>query len=196
MNSPTRPTVDQGGKLRIVLVSQPIPRKQTEGAAAMGSALRDKTVLIIGRGSGIARAVALLARSEGARSSWLDETEPHSPKLRDIGDPGSCQDDRYHRRRFDRRARRPGRPGRSCGVHRVCSRPRKAGRPATSEPAAVVRHQGHRADHARQTLCVADQPGRLFRVVLGCACLQAQRRLSRRGHHQRRRRLPDPLARG
>ena len=33
----------------------------------MASALRDKTVLIIGRGSGIARAVTLLARSEGAR---------------------------------------------------------------------------------------------------------------------------------
>ena len=33
----------------------------------MGSALRDKTVLIIGRESGIARAVTLLARSEGAR---------------------------------------------------------------------------------------------------------------------------------
>jgi NAD(P)-dependent dehydrogenase (short-subunit alcohol dehydrogenase family) len=33
----------------------------------MGSALRDKTVLIIGRGSGIARAITLLARSEGAR---------------------------------------------------------------------------------------------------------------------------------
>ena len=33
----------------------------------MGSALPDKTVLIIGRGSGIARAVTLLARSEGAR---------------------------------------------------------------------------------------------------------------------------------
>ena len=32
----------------------------------MGSALRDRTVLVIGRGSGIARAVALLARSEGA----------------------------------------------------------------------------------------------------------------------------------
>jgi NAD(P)-dependent dehydrogenase (short-subunit alcohol dehydrogenase family) len=32
----------------------------------MGSALRDKTVLVVGRGSGIARAVAL-ARSEGAR---------------------------------------------------------------------------------------------------------------------------------
>jgi NAD(P)-dependent dehydrogenase (short-subunit alcohol dehydrogenase family) len=33
----------------------------------MGSALRDKTVLIVGRGGGIARAVTLLARSEGAR---------------------------------------------------------------------------------------------------------------------------------
>jgi NAD(P)-dependent dehydrogenase (short-subunit alcohol dehydrogenase family) len=33
----------------------------------MGRALRDKTVLIIGRGSGIARTVTLLARSEGAR---------------------------------------------------------------------------------------------------------------------------------
>ena len=33
----------------------------------MGNALRDKTVVVIGRGSGIARAVALLARSEGAR---------------------------------------------------------------------------------------------------------------------------------
>jgi NAD(P)-dependent dehydrogenase (short-subunit alcohol dehydrogenase family) len=33
----------------------------------MGSALRDKTVLVVGRGSGIARAVTLLARSEGAR---------------------------------------------------------------------------------------------------------------------------------
>jgi NAD(P)-dependent dehydrogenase (short-subunit alcohol dehydrogenase family) len=33
----------------------------------MGNALQDKTVLVIGRGSGIARAVALLAQSEGAR---------------------------------------------------------------------------------------------------------------------------------
>jgi NAD(P)-dependent dehydrogenase (short-subunit alcohol dehydrogenase family) len=33
----------------------------------MGSALRDKTVLAVGRGSGIARAVTLLARSAGAR---------------------------------------------------------------------------------------------------------------------------------
>jgi NAD(P)-dependent dehydrogenase (short-subunit alcohol dehydrogenase family) len=33
----------------------------------MGSALRDKTVLVVGRGSGIARAITLLARSEGAR---------------------------------------------------------------------------------------------------------------------------------
>jgi NAD(P)-dependent dehydrogenase (short-subunit alcohol dehydrogenase family) len=33
----------------------------------MDSALRDKTVLVVGRGSGIARAVTLLTRSEGAR---------------------------------------------------------------------------------------------------------------------------------
>jgi NAD(P)-dependent dehydrogenase (short-subunit alcohol dehydrogenase family) len=33
----------------------------------MGNALRDKTVLVVGRGSGIARAVALLAGEEGAR---------------------------------------------------------------------------------------------------------------------------------
>lgn len=33
----------------------------------MGNTLQDKTVVVVGRGSGIARAVALLARSEGAR---------------------------------------------------------------------------------------------------------------------------------
>jgi NAD(P)-dependent dehydrogenase (short-subunit alcohol dehydrogenase family) len=33
----------------------------------MGNALRDKTVVVVGRGSGIARAVALLTQSEGAR---------------------------------------------------------------------------------------------------------------------------------
>jgi NAD(P)-dependent dehydrogenase (short-subunit alcohol dehydrogenase family) len=33
----------------------------------MGNALQDKTVVVIGRGSGIARAVALLAHDEGAR---------------------------------------------------------------------------------------------------------------------------------
>ena len=33
----------------------------------MGNTLRDKTVLVVGRGSGIARAVTVLARSEGAR---------------------------------------------------------------------------------------------------------------------------------
>ncbi|HYY01631.1 MAG TPA: SDR family oxidoreductase [Mycobacterium sp.] len=33
----------------------------------MVNTLRDKTILVVGRGSGIARAVALLARSEGAR---------------------------------------------------------------------------------------------------------------------------------
>jgi NAD(P)-dependent dehydrogenase (short-subunit alcohol dehydrogenase family) len=33
----------------------------------MGNSLRDKTVVVVGRGSGIARAVALLTQSEGAR---------------------------------------------------------------------------------------------------------------------------------
>ncbi|OBI47265.1 SDR family oxidoreductase [Mycobacterium sp. E796] len=33
----------------------------------MGNALQDKTVVVVGRGSGIARAIALLAQSEGAR---------------------------------------------------------------------------------------------------------------------------------
>jgi NAD(P)-dependent dehydrogenase (short-subunit alcohol dehydrogenase family) len=33
----------------------------------MGNTLQDKTVVVVGRGSGIARAVTLLARSEGAR---------------------------------------------------------------------------------------------------------------------------------
>lgn len=33
----------------------------------MGASLQDKTVVVVGRGSGIARAVTLLARSEGAR---------------------------------------------------------------------------------------------------------------------------------
>lgn len=33
----------------------------------MANALQDKKILVVGRGSGIARAVALLARSEGAR---------------------------------------------------------------------------------------------------------------------------------
>jgi len=33
----------------------------------MANALQDRTILVVGRGSGIARAVTLLARSEGAR---------------------------------------------------------------------------------------------------------------------------------
>jgi hypothetical protein len=55
----------------------------------MGSALRDKTVLIIGRGSGIARAVTLLARSEGARVvvAGRDRTKL-ADAYADLGDPG------------------------------------------------------------------------------------------------------------
>jgi len=55
----------------------------------MGSALRDKTVLIIGRGSKIARAVTLLARSEGARVvvAGRDRTKL-ADAYADLGDSG------------------------------------------------------------------------------------------------------------
>jgi NAD(P)-dependent dehydrogenase (short-subunit alcohol dehydrogenase family) len=43
------------------------PAWQIEGVAVMGNALQHKTVVVVGRGSGIARAVKLPARSEGAR---------------------------------------------------------------------------------------------------------------------------------
>jgi NAD(P)-dependent dehydrogenase (short-subunit alcohol dehydrogenase family) len=40
---------------------------RTIGVSAMGNTLLDKTVVLVGRGSGIARAITLLAQSEGAR---------------------------------------------------------------------------------------------------------------------------------
>ena len=52
----------------------------------MGSALQDKTVLVVGRGSGIARAITLLARSQGARVVVAGRDEA---KLADAyNDPG------------------------------------------------------------------------------------------------------------
>jgi NAD(P)-dependent dehydrogenase (short-subunit alcohol dehydrogenase family) len=55
----------------------------------MGNALREKSVLIIGRGSGIARAVTLLARSEGAQVfvAGRDKTKL-ADAYADLGDPG------------------------------------------------------------------------------------------------------------
>lgn len=68
----------------------------------MGSALRDKLVLVVGRGSGIARAVTQLARSEGARvvvagrdkaklaAAYQDSDDPGiSAEVVDITDDGS-----------------------------------------------------------------------------------------------------------
>src|SRR6202453_4568842 len=40
---------------------------RTRGVSAMGNTLLNKTVVVVGRGSGIARAITLLAQSEGAR---------------------------------------------------------------------------------------------------------------------------------
>src|SRR6185369_12973950 len=47
-------------------VAHPNLTSMLGGAIPMGNALQDKTVVVVGRGSGIARAVALLARDEGA----------------------------------------------------------------------------------------------------------------------------------
>ena len=46
----------------------------------MGNALQDKTVVVVGRGSGIARAVALVAHDEGARVIVAGR---HRPKIAD-----------------------------------------------------------------------------------------------------------------
>ena len=55
----------------------------------MSSALRDKTVLIIGRGSGIARAITLLARSEGAQVVVAGRDKAKlADAYADIADPG------------------------------------------------------------------------------------------------------------
>src|SRR5271169_1368088 len=55
----------------------------------MGSALPDKTVLVVGRGSGIARAITLLARSEGARVvvAGRDKAK-RADAYDDVADPG------------------------------------------------------------------------------------------------------------
>jgi NAD(P)-dependent dehydrogenase (short-subunit alcohol dehydrogenase family) len=55
----------------------------------MSSALKDETVLIIGRGSGIARAITLLARSEGARVVVAGRDKANlADAYADIADPG------------------------------------------------------------------------------------------------------------
>jgi NAD(P)-dependent dehydrogenase (short-subunit alcohol dehydrogenase family) len=50
-----------------VWVTHPSFSPMVRGARQMRTALQGKTVVVVGRGSGIARAVALLARDEGAR---------------------------------------------------------------------------------------------------------------------------------
>lgn len=57
----------------------------------MGSTLRDQTVLVVGRGSGIARAVTLLARQKERESSSPGETKPHWPApIKPLVTPGSA----------------------------------------------------------------------------------------------------------
>jgi len=55
----------------------------------MGNALRDQTVLVVGRGSGIARAITLLARSEGARVVVAGRDKAKlAGAYDDVADPG------------------------------------------------------------------------------------------------------------
>jgi NAD(P)-dependent dehydrogenase (short-subunit alcohol dehydrogenase family) len=55
----------------------------------MGNALRDQTVLVVGRGSGIARATTLLARSEGARVVVAGRDKAKlAGAYDDVADPG------------------------------------------------------------------------------------------------------------
>jgi NAD(P)-dependent dehydrogenase (short-subunit alcohol dehydrogenase family) len=163
----------------------------------MGSALRGKTVLIIGRGSGIARAVTLLARSEGARVvvAGRDRTTL-ADAYADLGDSGISAEtiDITDDASIAALADRVG------SVDHVVS-------------TASARARGNLADLQRENLRMSFDtkvigPTMLAKYFAGqinpgdrsscspVACFQTQRRLSRRRHHQWRRRLPHPLARG
>ena len=116
----------------------------------MGSALRDKTVLVVGRGSGIARAVTLLARSEGARVVVAGRDKAKLVgAYQDTGDPGisaevvDVTDDASIAALAD-----------GWGLSTMWSQQRRhvrgeSGGSAARESATVVRHQGHRSYHAR-----------------------------------------------
>ena len=55
----------------------------------MGNTLRGKTVLVVGRGSGIARAITLLAQSEGARVVVAGRDKAKlADAYDDVADPG------------------------------------------------------------------------------------------------------------
>src|ERR1700757_2374680 len=51
----------------ILWADYPILTRRGRGRLPMANTLQDKTIVVVGHGSGIARAVTLLARSEGAR---------------------------------------------------------------------------------------------------------------------------------
>ena len=71
----------------------------------MGS-LQGKCVVVVGRGGGIARAITVLARSEGARVVVAGRDAAALARAYD--DDGISRRDRGHdRRRVDRRIRRP-----------------------------------------------------------------------------------------
>ena len=110
----------------------------------MGHALQDMTVVVVGRGSGIARAVTLQARSEGARVIDAGATRPNSPtptmtptspaEVVDVTDDTSI-------------ATSPIVWAPSITMVSTASAPRagKACRAGTQESAGVVQHEGSSA---------------------------------------------------
>ena len=87
--------------------------------AAMTGSLKDQTVLVIGRGSGLARAIALAAQDAGAQVIAAGR-EPGSPGRRLRRRAGhQHRDRRPDRRGVHRRARRAARHAGPRGVHRA-----------------------------------------------------------------------------
>ena len=75
----------------------------------MGS-LQDKCVVVVGRGGGIAQAITLLARSEGAHVVVAGRDAAALAEAYD-DDGIAAENGGRHRRRVDRRTRGPSRTG-------------------------------------------------------------------------------------
>ena len=130
----------------------------------MANTLRDKTVVVVGRGSGIARAVALLTQSEGARviAAGRDKAKlaaaydgiDITAETVDVTDDGSI-------------AALADRVGPVDHVVSTGSARARGKRTRSSKAAAFFRHQGHRPNHVGQILCAQINPGGSFVLFSG-----------------------------
>ena len=161
----------------------------------MTSSVQDRTVLVVGRGSGIARAVTLAA--PGSRGEGRRRRPRRAGARRGVRRPGCHRGRRRpHRRSRRRGAGRAARPGRPRGVDGVGPGPGRARRPRPRHRAPVVRRQGARPAPAGQALRAAHARGRLVRLLLGIVRPQARPRHARRRRHERRGGRADPRPRG